>query len=340
MGDEYSGVEDWAALGGAKKAGRRRRAVKGGQDGLRGTSELRVRIAYTAIQAFKADYDKPERAYHYLKYTTSLLKCLKDECAKDDSKTFEAVLPLVDLCPMVSFYLLLQPYRQLESGCLISEELIQAWAPRLTKDVAEMTNAQAVAAYLSFFDVDLKAVYLKCGIDQAAVEVAIDSQRQMVTKPLEARSKIIEMYKKFQTTGKIGEQQALPKATIELIGQCHDESFLMWADTFRATISTLFETARRTRGVEAFQKMIEYLYCSMPCQKCCDELTFLSDSVASCVAPRDFLLGLYKFMNSSDFEYRANTTDQVGDAAGSRDPKDDEIFNRNERCMKWLKSIK
>lgn len=336
MAEEHEHYASWSAMGGARKR-RPRQKTGGGLD--RGVSELRVRIAYQAFRDFQTDYANPAKPMHYLRYTTSLLKCLK-ECADGDLRdeaaaTLKKVLPLLDLNPFISFYLLLQPYRNRESGVLISEDLIKAWVKgHIT---ANLGAADALAMYLQFFDNDLTKVYQEAGIDQSAVEEAIDRRRTEIDKqhPHEACNLILADYSKLEKTGMVGGVRALPDATLK----CLAPGQLAWQDTFRITIGIRFDAARCQKGVEEFQKLIEYIYCSMPGYDYVREYTFLSDVAMKYIKSRIELLTLYKFMNSSDFLYRANASTEAGIIGGSLDPTSEEVFNRNARAKRMLDKL-
>lgn len=337
MGDEID-IASWGAMGGAQK--RRPRQKTGGSELDRGVSELRVRVAYQAFQSFQTDYANPAKPMHYLRYATSLLKCLK-ECADGELRdeavaTLKNVLPLLDLNPFISFYLLLQPYRSLDSGVLIGEELIKAWAKgRITANLGGLDDAGVLAAYLQFFDNDLVQVYQEAGIDQGAVEEAIDRRRVEIDKqpPRDARGLILADYVILQQTGLVGRVRALPEATLK----CLAPGQLAWQDTFRITVSARFDTARRHKGVEEFRKLIEYIYCSLPGCDYVREHTFLSDSAMEYnIGSRFDLLCLYKFMNSSDFLYRANASTEAGAPNGTLDPSSGEIYNRNGYVIRWM----
>lgn len=334
----------WQQLttGGAAK-GRRGRKKTGGAGLFHyGTSEQRVRIAYLVAQNFKRDYAQPDKPRHYLRYMTSLLVCLKEcgdgQLTEEAKETLKKILPLLDLNPFISFYLILQPYRGLELNPLVSEDLITAWvAGHLTKNIPE-DDAAVKAIYLGFFDNDLNTIYKEARIDQSRVEEEIDRLRVAIDKkpPREARGEIDAAYNKLQTSGKIGDVQAIPAMTCKCLADCQ----LAWQDTFRITIGARFDAARRRPNHEEFQKLLEFIYCSMPGNDFDCELTFLSDSAMKYnVGSRFDLLMLYKFMNSSDFLYRANASTQAGAPSGTLDPSSDEIYNRNGYVMRWMGNL-
>jgi hypothetical protein len=335
--------ETWQQLtvGGAAK-GRRGRKKTGGSVFQYGTSEQRVRIAYQVAQNFKRDFAQPDKPKHYLRYMTSLLVCLKEcgdsQLAEEAKETLKKILPLLDLDPFISFYLILQPYRGIEMNPLVSEDLISAWvAGHLTKNIPEDDTA-VKALYLGFFDSDLKDIYKAARIDQGQVEEAIDRLRVDIDKkpPREARGEIDAAYDKLQATGKIGDVQAIPVMTCKCLADCQ----LAWQDTFRITIGARFDTARRRPNHEEFQKLLEFIYCSMPGNDFEGELTFLSESTMKYnVGSRFDLLMLYKFMNSSDFLYRANASTEAGAPSGTLDPSSDEIYNRNGYVMRWMGNL-
>jgi hypothetical protein len=332
---------DWSAMVGGAKGKARRRAAKKGGSALYGASEQRIRVTYQAAQEFKRDYSQTDKPKHYLRYITSLLLCLKNcadaDLADDAKDTLKKILPLLDLNPFISFYLVLQPYRGLELGPLVSEELITCWMGTKCRNVPS-DEKELVAAYLKFFDDDLMAVYKSANIDQSRVEEAVDRLRVEIDSkaPRDARGHIEAAYDKLQQTGMIGGMKALPEATLKCLTECQ----LAWLDTFRMMIGARFDTARRQKGPEEFQKMLEYIYCSMTGNDFERELTFLSEGVMKYnIGSRFDLLSLYKFMNSSDFLYRANASSQAGTASGTLDPSSDEIYNRNGYVMRWMGAL-
>lgn len=362
-------------LGGAtRKAAKLRRARKSAVGGSAAPhlSRRRVQIieslADQFVEARKAQTVAKDAASHpmapYLVKAYALLNCLENcALANEDPDlkqlardTLATVLPLLDPNPMVSIYLLLQPYRPFTEGpsTLIDERLIRYWDGRDAVPGAD-GKVDAAAGYIGYLD---RASRL--GADYAAVEHAVNDVRDAVEAepPKHAIAKITDTYDMLQKLNMIGGVRGIfPQETYDVIKAEENAGMLLWMDSFRLTVGAKFDSICRavfTRAVwTEFRTLVDSIYYDWSGTDYRRELTFMCPArTAAGVGTKFDLLEVYKFMNTSDFLCTPKPVSAVGAPSGSLDPRDDALYNRDgwtlarlckispDTCAKYTESLR
>jgi len=221
---------------------------------------------------------------------------------------------------------------------LISESLIEHWRGSPNIDKADTV----VQEYLSYF------VRHPACADSAVVEEAIDRVRQEIEQapPAQAQSIILESYSVLQRENKIGGVSGVfPVPAFEVLSMPMYAGLLAWQDSFRMTIGAsidrIFHAPIFDGAIEAdFRALIASIAMNWSGTNYAQELTFLNANASRIVGSKFDRLEQYKFVNSSDFLYRANEADQVGKPSGSLNPSDEELYNRNGWTLAWLCKIR
>ena len=264
------------------------------------------------------------------------------ELADSAKAALDIICPMLDLSPMISMYIMLQPYKIFKAGemPLIAESLIEHW-----RGSPNIDNANTVVQeYLSYF---VRRPGCACA-DSAIVEEAIDRVRQDIEQapPAKAQDIILEAYAVLQRENKIGAVTGVfPVPTFEVLSMPMYAGLLVWQDSFRMTIGAcidrIFHAPIFDAVIEAdFKDLIASIAVNWSGSDYAKELTFLNANGNRIVGSKFDRLEQFKFANSSDFLYRANESDQVGKPSGSLNPSDEELYNRNGWTLAWLCKIR
>jgi len=312
------------AKGGAARRG------GGNEDG-----ERRTLAAATEAEFDRCMHRDACREHHpYLARVVSLLKYLRAK----SPETFQKVLPIIDYDPVVSFYLLLEPFKT-QGEFLIPGGLLFGEGAWNGADLYE----NAVTEYEEVF----RAIPTQHAAgdpyafrDRAAIASQIDAVRQQLTaqNPRQAPRLVQEVYATLAAQNTIqGMGPVLPEDTLRALAG----SKKLWQDELRFTLHEALQTLRSMPYETAtFARIVRDLATQWPGNDYAAEicLSNLAD-LQSNVAPRQELFLLAKFVNSTDFLYLPAAPDVVGGAWGSMDPTDWQVYNRNAAALANLRRV-
>jgi hypothetical protein len=278
--------------------------------------------------------DKCRSHNPYLAKVVSLLNYLKAKAGDVLLK----VMPVLDYDPVVTFYLLLEPYKT-RGEHLIPDSLLfgdGAWngADAYGNAVSEyeaifraLPNQQAMSATDSSTGSPVIPWAFR---DRAAVAAQVDVLRQQfgAANPREGPRIVQDVYAVLAGQNSIGGMAPiLPDSTNAALAG----SKKLWQDEFRFTVHEALQEMRQTPySTDTFASIVRDLRTAWPGNNYSEEicLSHVSD-IKSNVGPRPELLLLTKFVNSTDFLYMPVAPDIVGGAWGSMDPTDWQVYNRN-----------
>ena len=246
--------------------------------------------------------DPAGRVDPYLDQVVSLLSWLKNT----QREVFEAVVPLLDRDPVTSFYLFLEPHKQMggEVPYLLTDVFDgpHPWIPgEGYADVGEFEPMIAEAAAAG-------KAYL-CYGQPEKLRVAIDECRVAITGPdgckanaLMTPQKIESAYLALHGTNKISAAgPVFPEKTLELL---HAPLRKLWQDELRMFIHTEMAQARADRSPQVFQKLVLDLETLAPGDNYEKELVY-----GDAASVRDHVVSQYSSQNlvhwvcSTDFLY-------------------------------------
>ena len=306
------------------------RVARGGA--VDGTLNDRQVLAATV----EGDFDRCMRADRchthnpYLGKVVSLLNFLKARAPE----TLATVLPLLDYDPVVCFYLLVEPYKS-TGEFLIQDALLFGDGGWNGADA----YGSAVKEFEAFFAMkpagDSQAYVFR---DRAAAAAQIDKVRQSIGSTQSGRQGpqlVQEAYAAFVSQNAVqGMGPILPDATIRALGGAKK----LWQDEFRFVVHAALEEMRAAPySTDTFASIVRDLRTRRQGNNYAAELELVD--LKSNVAPRDALLALMKFVNSTDFLYIPAPADSVGAAWGSMDPTDWEVYNRNAAALASLRRV-
>lgn len=292
----------------------------------RASMAIEVETAYDACMR----EDKCRRHNPYLAKVVSLLNYLK----ANHQEVFNTVLPMIDLDPGVTFYLLLEPFKT-RGEYLIQDAILfgsSAW-----NGGEVYTNA--VEEFKKFFAAQEGTAL--CCTDRAGLMSKIDSIRQQCTKMSQAPAVVTQAYEELATRNTIGGVGPVyPESTKAAL----QNGKKLWQDEFRFIVANKFCDIRRQiyemDGAAAFRKLVSDLRSTWPGNDYKGELHICCEAnIQKNVAFRAEYQQIAKFMNSTDFLYLPVAAELVGPERGSLDPDDLEVFNRNAVSLKCLEGI-
>jgi len=281
----------------------------------------------------------------YLAKVVSLLNYLK---AKYPANLL-TVMPVLDYDPVVSFYLLLEPYKT-RGEYLIPDTILfgdGAWngADAYGNAVEEykavfraLPNQQTMSAT----DSQSGAPTIpKVFSDRAAVAAQIDVVRQQIIStqnPRLAPKLVQDVYAVLTSQNSIqGMSPILPDSTLRAVAG----SKKLWQDELRFTVHEALQTMRgMPYSTDVFASIVRDLRNKWPGNDYSAEISLSNlDDLRTNVAPRPELLLLTKFVNSTDFLFMPVAPETVGGAWGSMDPTDWQVYNRNAVALGNLNRI-
>lgn len=313
------------------------RRAKGGA-ARRGGNEGGERQALAA--ATEADFDRCMRRdgcrehHPYLARVVSLLKYLRAR----SPEAYQRVLPVIDYDPVVSFYLLLEPFKA-RGEPLLPDALLFGAGAWNGADLYE----NAVAEYEEVFR-GLPAQAAPDGAyvfrDRAAVASQIDAIRQHFASlnPRQGPQLVQSAYATLAAQNTInGMGPVLPPDALAALSG----SKKLWQDELRFTLHEALQTLRGAPyEPSTFARIARDLRTQWPGNDYAAEicLSNLADLQTN-VAPRQELFLLAKFVNSTDFLYLPAAPEAVGGAWGSMDPTDWQVYNRNAAALANLHRV-
>ena len=271
----------------------------------------------------------------YLAKTVSLLNYLKAE--RPD--ILDSVLPVLDYEPIISFYLLVEPYKSSGEYLIPTSVLFgdRAW------NCAE-AYSDAVAEYEGFFAAAASPQAPFMYRDRVAVARQIDNVRTAVNNksPRDMPKAVKDAYDTFASQNAIAGMSPImsPGAFRALANK------KLWQDEFRFTIHEALQEMRSgAYDPRNWQTIVQDLRETWPGNNYVAELSLTNaDERSKDVAHRMALLLLGKFVNSSDFLYLPMPPDMAsrawgGATDGMGDASDWSMYNRNAVALENLRRV-
>lgn len=322
--------EPYTPPAGAKK--HRAADVRGGSAG----TDLAARAQLAA--ATEAEYDRCMRADRcrthnpYLAKTVSLLNWLRAKCPD----TLAAVAPILDVDPMITFYLLLEPYKTNEGPRMIADSMLFGEGAWNGSDCYSNAVGE-YEAHLSVVDGSAFAVR-----DRPAVASQIDAVRQRIVasmNPREAPALVAAAYEMLVERNSIeGMEGVLPESTRAAL---QPRGKKLWQDELRFIVHAALQELRAAPyAPDSFAAIVRDLRTKWPGNNYEAELCLANVSdIKNSVAPRAELLMLMKFINSTDFMFVTPLPSAVGNTWGSMNPTDTAVYNRNAVALADLRRL-
>lgn len=316
----------------------RERKAKGGAVGGAPTMlNNRQEAAGTVESAFDKTMREGKIHLHhpYIGKVVSLMNYLQHH-APD---TFLAVLPILDYDPIISYYLLLEPYKDPSSGpYLIPDSLLYGEGAWNNADA----YGNAVAEYVALFtnlpnNPVTSATDLQTGDpvvpyvfrDQRYVATQVDLIRQQFEEnPRNVQSVIEDAYALLggqNTIGGVG--PILPTSTKNATAG----SKKFWQDQFRFTVgmALLRMYSGGPYSTDIFGKIIADIRFAHPGNNYGSEFNLTDLMKAGATKTGAFLVAT-KFIRSTDYLYTPPSPNTIGaNQASMDDPTDIHVFNRN-----------
>jgi hypothetical protein len=260
----------------------------------------------------------------YLAKVVSLLNFLRAK----HPEVFTKVLPMLDFDPIITFYLLFEPYKT-SGDYIIPDSIMFGDGGWNGSDLF----SNAVFEYEGMFRaLELQNDGAFVFRDHAGVASQIDSQRQALSSssnPRGAPPAVQEVYAKLASDNSIGGMRPiLPESTLAALGGLKK----LWQDELRFIIREALQTLRtQPYSTSDFAAIVRDLRAKWPGNNYADEIVLSNLAyLKTNVAPRSELLLLLKFVNSTDFLYVPVTPEQVGARWGSMNPTEWEgCYNGN-----------
>lgn len=317
----------------------------GGDNGLNDRQLLATTTEGEFDRCMKQDRCRTHNPY--LAKVVSLLNYLK----ANNAELLQTVMPVLDYDPVVTFYLLLEPYKS-TGDYLIPDSVLfgqGAWngADAYGNAVEEykavfrsMPTQQAMTATDPQSGQPAVPYVFR---DRAAVMAQVDVVRQQIVNgqnPRQAPQMVQDVYAVLATQNSIqGMSPILPDATLRALSG----SKKLWQDELRFIVHEALQTMRQmpVYTTDVFASIVRDLRTAWPGNNYGDEirLSNIAD-LRSNVAPRNEYLLLLKFVNSTDFLYMPAAPDVVGGAWGDpNNPTDWQVYNRNAVALANLGRI-
>ena len=319
-----------------ERRGKQGGARRGGADGAPALTGRQLLAA-----GVEGDFDRCMRQDRcrshdpYLGKVVSLLNFLR---ARNPDMLLK-VMPVLDFDPTVCFYLLLEPYKT-RGEYLIDEEVIfgpGGW------NGADIYSEDAAVEYRAFFAAipaqqGMTATDGQTGApaipfvfrDHAAVAAQVDITRQQVNAktPRDMAKVVQDAYVTLATANTIqGMGPILPDSTHRAL----PGSKKLWQDEVRFIVYEALQTMRSgPYDTAVFAGIVRDLRFRWPGNDYGAELCLTNPAdIQTSVGPRQELIMLTKFVNSTDFFYMPAAPSAVGGAWGSMDPTDWAVYNRS-----------
>lgn len=320
--------------GGDGADGGSRRYIRGGANGQRAALAAQTEAEFDSCMR----QDGCKTKDPFLAKSVSLLAFLK---AKHPD-ILASVLPVIDYSPVVTFYLLLEPYKTSGAFMIPDGILFSAADGWNGADIYQ----DAVGEFKAFFDMAGQTDAAKVFSDHAGVVQASDLLRQQTIIPASNKMALVkavrDAYDKLEKANSIGGLSPIfPASTLALLGGGKK----YWQDEFRFIISevtkVLYANARASTNMynpADWQACLSTIRNQLPGNDYVKEPKLLDMvEMKSNVAPTADFYELRKFANSTDFLYVPSPGGMVGGYMGSADdPTDDAIYNRNYEARRSL----
>jgi hypothetical protein len=252
------------------------------------------------------------------------------------------VQPLLDYEPLITFYILLEPYKTGGDPLLPDAVLFGDGADAGDAWNGACAFTSAVAEYEAFFKggPDASGSLFR---NRAGVTAQIDSVRQQISAVGSNLRQIPMMvqnvYAVFAEKNSIGGMGPIvPEATQRALGGVKK----LWMDEMRFIVHEALQNMRSQPYASAnFLGIVQDFRARWPGNDYAAEILLSNAAdVKTDVSPKVHLLMLLKFVNSTDFLYLPMPPEMVGGGPnGSMDPTDPTIYNRNAVALGGLRRI-
>ena len=335
--------------GEAYKAPRPGRSAKGGAARHGGAEAGMLGSRPLLAAAVELEFDRcmlqgNGRAHNpYLAKVVSLLCWLRAKSAD----TYLKVLPVIDYDPVVTFYLLVEPYKTsgeplIPGGLLFGDD---GWNgaemyDNAAADYEAVFSGLASQQGASASDAQGAPAVPYVFRDRAAAAARVDAVRQRLANqnPRQWPKLVQDAYAALAAQNAIqGMGPILPDVTLRALPAAKK----LWQDELRFTLHEALQSLRAAPyATSTFASIVRDLRLRWPGNNYAAELAIsnVADLQAT-VAPRLELLLLSKFVNSTDFLYLPAAPEAVGGAWGSMDPSDQEVYNRNAVALGTLRRV-
>lgn len=267
----------------------------------------------------------------FLAKVASLLNFLKEH----HPETLQAVAPFIDWNPVISFYILLEPYKS-AGEFLLPEALLFGDASGWN---GVDNFADAKAQYEAFFGAP--------GADHAAVAGEADRVRQQlmgINNKLGLPKAVKAAYGQLEAANSIGGLAGvLPAAAAAHLRACPGKK--LWQDELRFVAQPLVQEAYAAARAspsrfqpEDWAEVVQLFSAGRPGDNYQAEagMTELVEAKGNVAPTADFSM-LQKFVNSTDFLYTPAPQGMIGGYMGAADdPTDAEPYNRNYEAHRSL----
>lgn len=287
----------------------------------------------------------------YLANVVSLLNFLK----KNYPDEYVKVLPIIDYNPVVTFYLLLEPYKYPNTPD--SEYLIKTSA-LFGNNGWNQVNAftDAIFEYKEMF-ISMSKIDEKSASDSKGKEVVpyvFSNQNKVADEVQQIRDTINEIKNGRQLPNEVQTVYdtlikknsiltvcpVLPNSTQKALPGCKK----LWQDEFRFIMHHRLQefVVQGEYNRSAFQSFVDTLRFTFTgnnynTEICLSNPLELKDNVD----PKQDMLSLLKFINSTDFLYTPYAViGKVGGDSGSMDPTDDRLYHRSAYAARSLDKTK
>ena len=281
--------------------------------------------------------DKCRTHNPYLAKVVGLLNCLKAMKEKAGDVLLK-VMPILDYDPVVSFYLLLEPYKT-QGEYLIPDSILfgngawngaEAYGNAVTEYEAVFRSMSSQQAMSATDPQSKEPVVPYIFRDRAAVVAQVDVIRQQfgALNPRQGPQTVQDVYVVLASQNTIGGMgPVLPDSTKNALAG----SKKLWQDELRFLVHEALQQMRQMPySTDTFSRIVRDLRTAWPGNDYGAEIRLSNvNDLKSNVGPRIELLLLTKFVNSTDFLYMPVAPDVVGGAWGSMDPTDWQVYNRN-----------
>lgn len=274
----------------------------------------------------------------YLKKMVGLLQYLQ----REHPATFAAIQPLLDWSPVVSFYILLEPYKS-KGDFMIPDGVLTGptgWngADGFGNLVTEYKTAinsieNKEGPYVSR---DVRSIVSQT--DKLRVQI-LGSHAELANKKRTPKQ-LVDVYSALISANKIGGlSPILPDATLRLLPG--DKK--LWQDELRFVLYNALQQVRDYFDEHDLRAVLRNMCIDRPGDNYTKEscLASAQEKFETDVSPNEAFAFVVKFINSTNFLYVPVPETKVGGALGDPiDPRDFSPYNQNHDALKVLNSLR
>lgn len=323
-----------------KKGAERKTATGGAGNSARAALAGSVEAAYNAAML----HDRAKSSDPYLSRVVGLLNHLR----ANQPELLKTLLPLLDWCPAVDFYLLVEPYKSGEKSDSTPDGADYLIPDAVLFGPAGWNGAEAFgdpkAGLKEFINsvatVDKTETAPMVFRNAAAVVRQIDTVRQQIQQNLQKLETPMRIHRAYETLAGsnsiAGMENILPAETQRLLPGAKK----FWQDQMRFLLQHALCELREGPhyNPREFQKVVDLVRFDAPGNNYKKELRICDvEMLKRDVAPNAPFYLVMKFLCSSDFLYIPAAEGKIGGARGDvEDPTDRKVYNRNYEAHRQL----